>query len=119
MERTHLRYAAPLASRDEDGYLSKHFGEAPVFALVRMRLEDGEVEERGVMDNPYVREERAKGIRVAEWLVEQKVDVVFLKESLQGKGPVYVFGDAAVEMRQTEADTLDEALAEAREKDVR
>ncbi len=121
MERTHLHYAAPLADEPEDdgGRLSKHFGEAPVFALVRMRLEDGAVEERHILDNPYVHEERAKGIRVAEWLVEQKVDVVFLQESLQGKGPVYVFGDAAVEMRQTEADTLDEALAAAREEDVR
>jgi len=121
MERTHLRYAAPLADGDEDEEerLSKHFGEAPRFALVRMRLEDGVVEERRIMENPYVHEERAKGIQVAEWLVKEKADVVFLKESLQGKGPVYVFGDAAVEMRQTEADTLDEALAEAREKDVR
>ena len=64
-------------------------------------------------------EERAKGIRVAEWLVEQKVDLVFLRESLRGKGPVYVFGDAGVEMRETEAPTLEEALEEARKEDVR
>ncbi len=117
MERTHLCYAAPLA--DADGALSEHFGEAPLFALVRLRLEDGVVEERRMLDNPYLDQERAKGIRVAEWLVEQKADIVFLSESLQGKGPVYVFGDAAVEMRQTEAGTLDDALAEARERDVR
>ncbi|MBS3784012.1 MAG: NifB/NifX family molybdenum-iron cluster-binding protein, partial [Anaerolineae bacterium] len=96
-----------------------HFGEAPNFALVRLRLEDGAVEERRMLVNPYLDEERAKGIKVAEWLVDQKADVVYLKESLQGKGPIYVFGDAAVEMRQTKADTLSQALAEAREKDVR
>jgi len=55
---------------------------------------------------------KAKGIWVAEWLVAQKVDVVFVKESLRGKGPVYVFGDAGVEMRETTATTLEEALAE-------
>lgn len=43
----------------------------------------------------------------------QKVDVVLLKESVRGKGPVYVFGDAGVEMRETGATTLAEALAEA------
>ena len=47
---------------------------------------------------------------MAEWLVDHKVDVVFLKESLRGKGPTYVFGDAAVEMHQTDAATLDDAL---------
>jgi cation diffusion facilitator family transporter len=117
MERTHLRYAAPLA--DADGALSEHFGEAPLFALVRLRLEDGAVEGRRMLANPYLEEERAKGIKVAEWLVEQKADVVLLKESLHGKGPVYVFGDAAVEMRQIEAGTLDQALAEVREEDAR
>jgi predicted Fe-Mo cluster-binding NifX family protein len=117
MERNHLRYAAPLEAAD--GALSKHFGEAPTFALIRVRLEDGLVTERRLLPNPYLEEDRAKGIRVAEWLVEQKVDVVFLKESLRGKGPVYVFGDAGVELRETEAGTLEEALEEARKEDAR
>ena len=39
MERTHLRYAAPLA--DANGTLSEHFGEAPHFGLVTVRLADG------------------------------------------------------------------------------
>lgn len=117
MERTHLRYAAPLA--DAEGTLSPHFGEAPVFALVTMRLDDGAIEERRTVHNPFLEEERAKGIKVAEWLVEENVDVVFIKESLRGKGPVYVFRDAVVEMRETKAETLDGALEEAEEEDVR
>jgi predicted Fe-Mo cluster-binding NifX family protein len=116
MERTYLRYAAPLAGADDA--LSEHFGEAPIFALVTMRLKDGAVTERRTLVNPYLEEDRAKGIRVAEWMVEQKVDVVFLKESLRGKGPVYVFGDAGVEMRETGASTLDEAVEEARKGDA-
>jgi cation diffusion facilitator family transporter len=108
MERSHLRYALPLA--DPGGTLSEHFGEAPYFALVTVRLADRGVEEQHVIANPHLAEERAKGIRVAEWLVDHKVDVVFLRESLRGRGPVYVFGDAAVEMRETEATTLQEAL---------
>jgi cation diffusion facilitator family transporter len=108
MERTHLRYAVPLS--DTAGILSEHFGEAPYFALVTVRLADDAIEEQQVVANPHQAVEKAKGIQVAEWLVTQKVDVVLLKESLRGKGPVYVFGDAGVEMQETTATTLEEAL---------
>lgn len=108
MERTHLRYALPLAN--PGGAISEHFGEAPYFGLVTVRLADGVVEERKVLTNPYLEEGKAKGIRVAEWLVVEKADVILLKESLRGKGPVYVFRDAGVELRQTDAGALDEAL---------
>jgi len=108
MERTHLRYALPLS--DTDGRLSEHFGEAPYFAFVTLRLDDGQIEEQQVLANPYREEERAKGIRVSEWLVQQKVDAVLVKESLQGKGPVYALGDAGVTIEQTEAETVGQAL---------
>jgi cation diffusion facilitator family transporter len=109
MKRTHLRYAVPLS--DTAGTLSEHFGEAPNFALVTVRLADDAVEEQQIVANPHQTLEKAKGIRVAEWLVSEKVDVVLLKESLRGKGPVYVFGDAGVEMREAEATTLEKALS--------
>ena len=73
----------------------------------------GVIERQQVIANPHKAVEKAKGIRVAEWLVAQKVDVVLLKESLRGKGPTYVFGDAGVEMKETAATTLEEVLAEA------
>jgi len=111
MERMHLRYTAPLS--DTAGTLSEHFGEAPYFTLVTVRLTDGAIEEQQIVVNPHKAVDKAKGIRVAEWLVGQKVDIVFVRESLRGKGPVYVFGDAGVEMRETEATTLSEALTEA------
>jgi len=108
MERTHLRYAVPLS--DPGGTLSEHFGEAPYVALATVRLADGIVEEQQILANPHQKKKKAKGIRVAEWLVAQKVDVVLLKENLSGKGPVYVFADAGVEMQETEATTLPEAI---------
>jgi cation diffusion facilitator family transporter len=110
MERTHLRYAVPLA--DSAGNLSEHFGEAPYFALVSVRLAEGMVDAQQILTNPYTDEEKAKGIRVAEWLVAQKADTVLLRESLRGKGPVYVFGDAGVEMGETGAKTLSQVLEE-------
>jgi cation diffusion facilitator family transporter len=108
--RTHLRYAVPLA--DPAGAVSQHFGEAPYFALVTVRTADGQVERQELIPNPYMDVEKAKGIRVGEWLVGLKADVVVLREDVHGKGPAYVFADAGVETRLTEATTLTQALAE-------
>ncbi|OQY17791.1 MAG: hypothetical protein B6I35_14045 [Anaerolineaceae bacterium 4572_32.2] len=111
VERTHLRYAVPLAA--PDGAISEHFGEAPYFALVRLRLADGVIEEQQVIANPHQDVEKAKGIQVAEWLIAQEVDVVLLRESLRGKGPLYALGDAGVEMEEIETETLADVMAEA------
>lgn len=108
VQRTHWLYAVPLT--DTTGTISEHFGEAPYFALVRVRAADGVVDSQQIVANVYLEEEKAKGIRVAEWLVGQKVDVVLMEESLQGRGPVYVFSDAGVEMRATHAKTLNVAI---------
>jgi cation diffusion facilitator family transporter len=111
--RTHLRYAVPLA--DPGGAISSHFGEAPYFALVTVRTTDGQVERQEVLPNPHTNVEKAKGIRVGEWLVNLKADVVLLQEDVHGKGPAYVFADAGVETRLTEAATLAQAIAEQTE----
>ena len=104
----HRRDAFPLAN--PDGRLSEHFGEAPYFALVTLRCADEAIEKQEVVENPHREVSKAKGIRVAEWLVSQKVDRVVLKENLQGKGPEYVFAAAGVEMILTEAETVSLAL---------
>jgi len=97
----HVRYAVPVAAAD--GPVSEHFGEAPYFAILTLQRVDRSVVERRVVVNPFRNVERGKGIRVAEWLVAQKVDVVLSREVLQGKGPAYVFRDAGIELRLTEA----------------
>ena len=107
--RTHLRYAVPLA--DAQGAVSEHFGESPYFALVEVRLADGQIESQQILANPHQAVEKAKGIRVAEWLVGLKTDVALLREDVRGKGPAYVFADAGVEVRLTEGATLAEAIA--------
>jgi cation diffusion facilitator family transporter len=113
VERRHWCYGVPLV--ETGGAVSDHFGEAPYLALVRLRVLDGAVEEKQIRANPFLAEERAKGIRVAEWLVANGVDVVLLRKGLGGKGPVYVFGDAGVETRLTQCKTLDEVIDEQRE----
>jgi len=104
----YVRYAVPLA--DPDGTISAHFGGAPIFAIVSVRRADGGIEERRIIPNPHQAVEKAKGIRVAEWLVAQKVDAVLIREDVRGKGPEYVLRDAGVDVRVTDQTTLSEAL---------
>jgi cation diffusion facilitator family transporter len=106
-----VRYAVPLA--DGADAVSEHFGSAPYFALVSVHRSSGTIAEQRVVPNPHENEERAKGMRVAEWLVAEKVDVVLTPEPLEGKGPAYVFQDAGVELRLTDKRSLAEALAPA------
>jgi predicted Fe-Mo cluster-binding NifX family protein len=108
--RTFVRYAAPLA--DVNGTVSKHFGEAPFFGLVTVRVANHQTERQEVLANPYKDEEKAKGIRVAEWLVDLKTDRVLLQENVQGRGPAYVFADAGVTIHQIGVPSLSEAVAE-------
>lgn len=49
-------------------------------------------------------------MRVAEWLIDQKVDVIVSREDLLGKGPTYVFRDAGVELWPTAAQDLAAAV---------
>lgn len=106
-----IRYAFPLA--DSEGPISEHFGEAPYFVIVTLRREDRLLVERRVVANPYQSLERGKGIRVAEWLVGQKVDVVLSREHLHGRGPAHVFRDSGVELRLTEAENIEAAIKTA------
>jgi len=106
--REHLRIAVPLA--DTLGHVSAHFGEAPYFAMLLLRLADGNIEQQKVVTNPHTKVPKAKGIRVAEWLVEHKVDVVVVKEDLHKKGPAYVFADAGVELQVSAAGRLSEMI---------
>jgi len=110
IEKEILTYAIPLAERK--GTVSPHFGEAPFFMFIAVRTKDDTIVLEDVRVNPHTELERGKGIKVAEWLIENDVDVVCLKERFEGKGPTYVFGDADVEVRVTEMATAGEIMEE-------
>ncbi|MBN1224383.1 MAG: cation diffusion facilitator family transporter [Candidatus Aminicenantes bacterium] len=109
-ERTHDRIALPL----EDGKdrISRHFGEAPYFGIVRIRRKDKEIEKQEILENPHRSVEIAKGIRVAEWLVGQGVDHVGMKEDVSRKGPGYVLSNGGVKTHIISAERIDQAISE-------
>ena len=99
-------YAIPV---EADGQtLSDHFGEAPYFYLLRASNPGNLVLEEKILGNPYLKEEKGKGIKVSEWLVENGVDTVFSPKGFDGKGPSYVFSSSEVEVIVTQARTVEE-----------
>lgn len=105
---TYRRIAVPLDKRA--GELSDHFGEAPFFAVIKVRSADGGLEEQRVVENPHRKLEKGKGLRVAEWLVGQKIDEVRIRQEIKNKGPGYVFADAGLTIRLTDARHIDAVL---------
>ena len=109
-ERSHDRIALPL--EDLAGRISTHFGEAPYFAIVRIRRKDREVEQQEIIENPHRSVETAKGIRVAEWLIEKGVEHVGIKENVSHKGPGYVLSNAGVKIHIISAERIAPAITE-------
>jgi cation diffusion facilitator family transporter len=111
-----IRLVIPLD--DNSGTLSGHFSQAPFFAFINLSLDDLTFEVQQVVENRFKEEEKGRGILVAEWLVEQKVDVVVFPGDHQGKGPGYVLRDAGVVEQKVQATTVIEALEEIREEEA-
>ena len=62
------------------------------------------------VSNPHLALKKGKGIRVAQFLLGFKPDVVLTNEDLAGKGPGYAFADAGIETLQTGAKTVNELV---------
>jgi predicted Fe-Mo cluster-binding NifX family protein len=54
--------------------------------------------------------DKGKGIKIAEWLVAQKTDIVLAKVDLAGRAPGYVLRDAGIEIQQTAGRKLADVL---------
>jgi cation diffusion facilitator family transporter len=102
--------AIPLA--EDKVSLSNHFGEAPYYYIVQMREKDRSIIEESILTNPFKDEEKGKGLKVSNWLLQQSVDTVYNSKSLEGKGPGYVLSDADVEIVVTEIKQLSKILQE-------
>ncbi|MEJ2685531.1 MAG: NifB/NifX family molybdenum-iron cluster-binding protein, partial [Candidatus Sulfobium sp.] len=63
-----------------------------------------------IIENPFSDLEKGKGIKLAELIVEQGVDILYTKELFEGKGPEYVLSDAGVEVRPADMKTLRELM---------
>jgi predicted Fe-Mo cluster-binding NifX family protein len=110
-QKKDLVYAFPLKDAAQNR-ISPHFGEAPYFALVKVGLNDKKAIDQRIVENPFTQVEQGKGILVAEFLNKHLIDVIVTKEPFDGKGPFYVFSNAAVENLLIQGESIDDALHE-------
>ena len=105
-EKDFFIYAIPV---EEDKHtLSEHMGSAPYFYVVRISVEGHVIQEEKILRNPYLNDEKGKGINVSKWLLQNGVDAVLTRKTLDGKGPFYVFSSADAEVVVTQAKTIEE-----------
>jgi cation diffusion facilitator family transporter len=107
-KKDYLRYAIPLANTGGD--ISEHFGSAPFIAMWDTRISDKRELSRQTLENPFSDREKGKGIKLAEMLAGMEIDILYVKESFDGKGPAYVLSDAGTEVRQVKVKTLKELM---------
>jgi cation diffusion facilitator family transporter len=116
VKKDFLIYAFPM--EEDKQRLSDHFGDAPYFYLLRISAEGHIVQEEKILRNPYLEEEKGKGIKVSEWLLQNRVDTVYTRKAFDGKGPSYVFSNADVEVIITEDKTIDEIRQKLTEPEI-
>ncbi len=106
VKKDFLIYAIPV--EEDKSILSDHFGDSPYFYLIKVRSGHHLIEEEKILRNPYLKEEKGKGIKVSEWLLQNGIDTVYTRKTFDGKGPSYVFSNAEVEVIITKDKTIDE-----------
>jgi cation diffusion facilitator family transporter len=115
VRRENLRVAIPLATTN--GVLAPGFGAAPYFAICEVRARDRTLLSKEVLPTPQTGFEKGRGLRVAEWLVKQRVDLLLAREDLNGKAPLYAFRSTGVDIKQTTANNLQDAIVGIHEPD--
>jgi cation diffusion facilitator family transporter len=116
VKKDFLIYALPM--EEDKQKVSDHFGDAPYFYLLRINTEGRMVQEEKILRNPYLKEEKGKGIKVSEWLLQNGVDTVYTRKTFDGKGPFYVFSNADVEVIITEDRTIDAVYKKLKEQEI-
>jgi len=108
LQKKEIIYALPLT--DDQASISAHFGEALFFMFVTFKAGDKAANKTEIIDNPFCKIEKSKGILVAEFLVKNMVDLVIVKKGFSSKGPAYVFSDSNIEIIVTDEETPENAL---------
>lgn len=108
MQKEEMIYVIPLT--EEKNKISSHFGEAPWFMFVTFKTGERVAKQADVMVNPFMNEEKGKGILAAEFLIKKGIDVMIVKKDFASKGPAYVFSDSNVEVVLTEEEIPEAAI---------
>lgn len=102
-----IRFALPVkTSQGLQSQPSTHFGKVPYFLI--WDVQGGDIESYQIKANPAQDLEKKRGIKTAEFLVNEKVDVI-LGEEL-GEGPRYALSENVVHFTSPEGGTVKEIM---------
>lgn len=82
-----------------------------VRVLLDASLDNTSLNRIRILENPYLEEEKSKGIKVAEWLLENGLDVLISHHDQASKGPQFVLGNSGAEILLTEERQADNVLS--------
>jgi cation diffusion facilitator family transporter len=119
-QKDSIYIAAPVNAPEEarsglGSVLSEHFGEAPLFAVLKKEMRTGNVAFETFVPNRFRHLERHRGVKAAELLLEMGIDEVWTRAALDGKGAGYALEALGIEVVNTEATTLRELQSEIAE----
>jgi len=109
-----LIYSVPLLQKNKNSGIALEFGSAPFFGLFKIINKSGKQKllESKIIENPYAKKSRQKGILAAELLAKNKVDVLFTVEEIHKGGGRYALQDYFIETRKTNKKVFSELLEE-------
>ncbi|MFU8652859.1 cation diffusion facilitator family transporter [Methanotorris formicicus] len=106
-----IRIAVPIESADKDRFkskINKKFAFSPYFMFVD--VSDGKITNSFIKENPAKNLEKKKGIETANFLIDNDVDVVIVKDI--GMGSYNALRNKYARVVKTEENTVEEAINE-------
>ena len=104
-------HPAALPVEEEKGLnsiVSGHFGHVPLFAMII--LENDEVKELCFIENPYAKAEKKRGIRAAQLLIENKVNIAIVGEI--GESPINILENNFIQVERIPPEKKGSTLSE-------
>jgi predicted Fe-Mo cluster-binding NifX family protein len=105
-------FVIPIA--DDRKTISEHFGSAPFFQFFTLQTSNGKAVSEEILKNPFLQEDKGKGIKAAEWLLEKGLDVLIAHRDQAGKGPSFVLGNSGAEILLTEETDVEKILTKVK-----
>jgi len=103
-----IKIAIPLLdNNDLNSLISEHYGESPFFALIDIK--EGVLMNLEILTNEFAKEERQKGILVADWLNSKKIDSLYLKKPLN-RGPAILYNNNYIDIIITKWDKIEDII---------
>lgn len=105
-----LRVAVPIENRNGlKSKVSEHFARAPYILIAD--IINGEIIGTQIKENPGTKLETKKGIKTAEFLGKEKVDILVVIEDFEG--PKYVLSDKLIDITTPKGENIQEIILNA------